>query len=64
MVLGIHENFQMVLNWFYVSRFSDLEQDYASQENMENEQLATCKRESENTVGTYYGNKDEWFIGH
>ena len=39
-VLDTHDNFLMVLNQYYVPRFSDLERDYASQENVEYEQLA------------------------
>ena len=57
------------INRFYVSRFSDLEQDYAHQENMECEQLAafvattqllaTCThaKEKRRTLGMYNGCK-------
>ena len=67
------ENFLMVLNQLYVSRFSDLEQDYTCQENMEYEQLRrrdregnhtavskllTYERELKNTAGMHCGSKD------
>ena len=35
MVWDANETFLMILNWFYVPRFSGLEQDYARLENVE-----------------------------
>jgi len=51
----------MVLNLFYVPRFSDLERDYACQENVEYEQLAafvatTCTQ----LLANYTHVKESW----
>ena len=70
--------FLTILNQFYILRFSDLEQDHACQEDVENEQLVACvhgyhtavgkllacEREWKNAVDTLCGSKDRWFIGH
>ena len=64
------------LGYFYVSRFSDLEWDYAHQKkawSMNNaccvygyyaavDKLYTCEREVKNAIGMYCGSRDRQFI--
>ena len=66
MLYDTHENFVTICY-----RFSDLERDYAHQENNEYKQLAvfvatmqllanyTCKSKPKNAVGMYCGSKDQ-----
>ena len=72
MVKETHKIFFSSIKWFYISRFGDLEQAYAHQENMEYEQLIVFvamyhtavgkllawEREPRNAVGMYCGSKD------